>query len=215
MSQHAEYQPIDLAREAEFALGAIRVRPASREVIIEGQPEVFEPRVLQVLVALAQRRGNVVSRDELSARCWEGRAVGEDALNRCIARIRRLAQASGEFTVETIPRVGYRLVTVGASPTDVAIPPEPATSTPMPAPMPERRAGFAKRRSVAMFAALVVLVGAGAASAYFAWRNSRVIDVGLDEHVLSHLRFLLQWDGPHIITGTKRTKRVLRSLFDL
>src|SRR5882672_5191349 len=190
MSQHAEYEPIDLAREAEFALGAIRVRPASREVIIEGQPEVFEPRVLQVLVALAQRRGNVVSRDELSARCWEGRAVGEDALNRCIARIRRLAQASDEFTVETIPRVGYRLVTVvGASPTNGTITPGPATSAPMPSPMPERREGFAKRHVVAMFAALVVLVGGGAVSGYFAWRNSRVIDVGLDEHVVIVLPF--------------------------
>src|SRR5882672_4314754 len=112
MSHHAGQEPIDLAREAEFALGAIRVKPASREVIVGGQPEIFEPRVLQVLVALAQRRGAVVSRDELSARCWEGRAVGEDALTRCIARIRRLAESSGEFTVETIPRVGYRLVTV-------------------------------------------------------------------------------------------------------
>src|SRR5262245_21542931 len=110
MAQHAEQVFIDLAREAEFALGAVRVRPASREVIVGGQTEIFEPRVLQVLVALAQRNGSVVSRDELSTRCWEGRAVGEDALNRCIGRIRRLAQASGEFTVETIPRVGYRLV---------------------------------------------------------------------------------------------------------
>ena len=189
MSQHAEYESIDLAREAEFALGAIRVRPASREVIIEGQSEVFEPRVLQVLVALAQRRGNVVSRDELSARCWEGRAVGEDALNRCIARIRRLAQASGEFTVETIPRVGYRLVIAGASPIHETIPPEPASPAPIPSPMPERRAGFVRRHVVALFAALVVLVGVGAVSAYFAWRNSRVIDVGLNERVIIVLPF--------------------------
>ena len=199
MSQHAEYEPIDLAREAEFALGAIRVQPASREVIIEGQPEVFEPRVLQVLVALAQRRGNVVSRDELSARCWEGRAVGEDALNRCIARIRRLAQASGEFTVETIPRVGYRLATVGGTgPTEATMAPEPATSAPLQSPSPthEGRDGFAKRHARALLGVVVVLVGIATVSAYFAWRNSRVIEVGLDEHVVIVLPFKGLNDDP-------------------
>jgi len=35
--------------------------------------------------------------------------VGEDAVNRCIARIRRLAESHGGFAIETIPRVGYRL----------------------------------------------------------------------------------------------------------
>jgi DNA-binding winged helix-turn-helix (wHTH) protein/TolB-like protein len=111
MPEETEYKPIDLAREDGFQLGAIRVSPASREVIVEGQAQSFEPRVMQVLVALAQRRGSVVSREELSARCWKGRAVGDDALNRCIAHLRRLADASGNFKVETIPRVGYRLTT--------------------------------------------------------------------------------------------------------
>jgi adenylate cyclase len=42
--------------------------------------------------------------------------VGEDALNRVIGRLRRLAEglAVGVFTVETIAKVGYRLVTHGA-----------------------------------------------------------------------------------------------------
>jgi len=64
---------------------------------------------MQVLVALNRRRGDVVSRDELILSCWGGRAVGDDAINRCIARIRRLSETHGGFSVETIPRVGYRL----------------------------------------------------------------------------------------------------------
>ena len=70
----------------------MRVRPATREVAADGAPEALEPRVMQVLVALARRRGEVVSRDELILSCWGGRAVGDDAINRCIARIRRLAE---------------------------------------------------------------------------------------------------------------------------
>ncbi|MEO6280641.1 winged helix-turn-helix domain-containing protein [Roseateles sp.] len=101
--------PIDLARTPAFTLGATRVNPALREVVVAGQVEMLEPRVMQVLVALAEQRGQVISRDTLSQRCWSGRTVGDDALTRCIARVRRLAEASGDFNVETIPRVGYRL----------------------------------------------------------------------------------------------------------
>jgi DNA-binding winged helix-turn-helix (wHTH) protein/TolB-like protein len=102
-------QPVDLAREAAFTLGTVEVRPATREVVAGGVHEVLEPRVMQVLVALARRRGEVVSRDTLILSCWGGRAVGDDAINRCIARIRRLSETHGGFSLETIARVGYRL----------------------------------------------------------------------------------------------------------
>ncbi|HWY66350.1 MAG TPA: winged helix-turn-helix domain-containing protein [Rhizomicrobium sp.] len=116
-------QPIDLAREAAFSLGVIEVRPATREVVAGGVPEVLEPRVMQVLVALARRRAEVVSRDELILSCWGGRAVGDDAINRCIARIRRLAETHGGFFLETIPRVGYRLIEVAPATAPDAGPP--------------------------------------------------------------------------------------------
>jgi DNA-binding winged helix-turn-helix (wHTH) protein/TolB-like protein len=101
--------PIDLAREARFTLGGAEVRPATRELVADGRREVLEPRIMQVLVALARRRGEVVSRDELIAVCWGGRVVGEDSIHRCIAAIRRLAETWGGFSVETVARVGYRL----------------------------------------------------------------------------------------------------------
>jgi hypothetical protein len=48
MPEHPDYKPVDLAREAEFLLGATRVSPASRVVFVDGQPETFEPRVCHV-----------------------------------------------------------------------------------------------------------------------------------------------------------------------
>lgn len=101
-------EPIDLANETDFPLGRMQVRPSLREIAIGGRSEALEPRVMQVLVALAQRRGETVSRDTLFDRCWEGRVVGDDAMNRCISRLRRLA-GEGGFAIEAIPRVGYRL----------------------------------------------------------------------------------------------------------
>ena len=100
---------VDLAHEAPFDLGPLDVRPASLEVAAGDRREALEPRIMQVLVALARRRGEVVSRDDLIEACWDGRIVGEDAINRCTARLRRLAEAFGGFEVETVPRVGYRL----------------------------------------------------------------------------------------------------------
>lgn len=100
---------IILAGEPDFELGGAAVRPSSREIAFDGARETVEPRVMQVLVALARRRGEVVSRDELIHRCWEGRVVGEDAINRCLAKVRRITERMQGVTLETIPRVGYRL----------------------------------------------------------------------------------------------------------
>lgn len=83
---------VDLAATPDFALGALRISPATREVRGDGEPVTAEPRALQVLIALAQAQGRVVSRDALLQRCWDGRVRGEDAVNRAIAKARGLAE---------------------------------------------------------------------------------------------------------------------------
>ena len=104
--------PIVLARERPFRLGAVKVRPAAREIIGPRGREVLEPRVMQVLVALARARGETVTRDDLIASCWGGRIVGEDAITRVISRLRRHSEGVGRdgWTMETVTKVGYRLL---------------------------------------------------------------------------------------------------------
>ena len=48
---------VNLAHEADFALGAMQVRPSSREVVLDGKSQILQPRVMQVLVALGRRSG--------------------------------------------------------------------------------------------------------------------------------------------------------------
>ena len=104
-------RPVNLARESHFRLGALLIRPSLREVSAGARRQIIEPRVMQVLVALARMDGQVVSRDELIEACWGGRIVGEDAVNRCIGRLRRLAETfSDSFEIDTVARVGYRLM---------------------------------------------------------------------------------------------------------
>src|ERR1700691_5721401 len=101
---------VDLAHEPDFVLGAIEVRPSLRELAGDGWRETIDRRVMQVLVALARANGKVVSRDDLIESCWDGVIVGDEAINRCISRLRKAAEASGNaFSIETLSRVGYRL----------------------------------------------------------------------------------------------------------
>lgn len=102
---------INLAETPDFDLGGLRVSPAHRSVGEKGNQRELEPKVVQVLVALASARPEVVSRDRLIERCWDGRIVGDDALNRCIVALRHLAKeySPEPFEIETVPRVGYCL----------------------------------------------------------------------------------------------------------
>jgi DNA-binding winged helix-turn-helix (wHTH) protein len=124
----AARRPVDLAREPSFRLGGLVIEPGLREIVAaDGSRRVLEPRVMQVLVALARADGAIVSRDELIRTCWNGTIVGDDAINRPISLLRRIAEGAGHgaFRIETIPRVGYRLVP-GAASDD---PPTPSSAT--------------------------------------------------------------------------------------
>lgn len=70
---------------------------------------------MQVFVALARANGRILSRDDLVEICWAGRIVGEDAINRTLSRLRGvlLALDAKGFTIETITKVGYRLIVPG------------------------------------------------------------------------------------------------------
>ncbi|HWB98412.1 MAG TPA: winged helix-turn-helix domain-containing protein, partial [Bryobacteraceae bacterium] len=106
---------IHLAREPPFRLGDVSVYPATRQVVRHGRSETLEPRIMQVLVALFRADGRVVSRDDLTLSCWEGRVVSEHAINRVVSKLRRVAEADegASFAIETISKVGFRLTAPG------------------------------------------------------------------------------------------------------
>ena len=112
---------IVLAEVPDFRLGEVGVQASQRTIVAGSQTITLEPRVMQVLVLLAEEPMRVISRDEMIRRCWQGVVVGDDAIQRCVARLRRLAGQTGGFSIETLPKIGYRLV-----PEEVPFsPPEP------------------------------------------------------------------------------------------
>lgn len=101
--------PINLAASADFSVGVLRVRPSIRSIETDVETVTLEPRVMQVLMLLAEHPGQTVTRDDMITRCWGGIVVGEDAIQRCIGRLRRTAETIGGFEIETLSRIGYRL----------------------------------------------------------------------------------------------------------
>ncbi|HEY1606332.1 MAG TPA: winged helix-turn-helix domain-containing protein [Allosphingosinicella sp.] len=112
----ARRQRISLAGEPSRRLGPLTIEPSLRRIVHEdGREEFVEPRVMQVLVALLRADGATLSRDELVFACWDGRIVGDDAINRVLSRLRRVAEGIGGdcFRIETLTRIGYRLMRAG------------------------------------------------------------------------------------------------------
>jgi DNA-binding winged helix-turn-helix (wHTH) protein/tetratricopeptide (TPR) repeat protein len=101
----------DLALRPDLQLGPMLVSPSRRLVEGPGGSAHLEPLIMQVFLLLLDAGGKVVTRNELFDQCWGGVMVGDDSLNRAIAKVRRTGGhvAPGLFEIETIPRTGYRL----------------------------------------------------------------------------------------------------------
>ncbi len=106
---------IDLAHRDPFSLGITRIEPATRRIGVGDRDVTVQPRIMQVLLALVDARGSVVSRDDLARQCWTARFVAEDSLNAAIAELRKAFRSVGsdDVSVETIPKTGYRIVAPG------------------------------------------------------------------------------------------------------
>ena len=72
----------------------------------------LEPRVMDVLVALARRAGEVCTREDLLDAVWADTVVNEEALTRAVSEIRKAFgdRASDPSIVETIRGTGYRFI---------------------------------------------------------------------------------------------------------
>ena len=130
--------PPNPSLEHGFLLGELRIEPRTGEVAGPGGPQKLDPKVMDVLVLLAQHAGQMVLREDLLAQLWPNAVVTDDALSRCIYELRRqLSLAGGDeqyrAMLETVPKRGYRLNA------EITLPPAPAPTGPRP---PSKRQWF-------------------------------------------------------------------------
>jgi predicted ATPase/DNA-binding winged helix-turn-helix (wHTH) protein len=87
------------------------VRPAQRQLLVEGQPAVLGARAFDLLLALIERPGTLVSRHELLDAVWPGLVVEENNLAVQVGTLRKLL---GAEVIATIPGRGYRFTAAAA-----------------------------------------------------------------------------------------------------
>ena len=91
--------------------GPFRIDVANRELLMEGEAVGLTPKAFDTLLALVERRGRVVSREELVEAVWPGTFVTDGTLTQNIYTLRKILAADKTTRyLETVPRRGYRFV---------------------------------------------------------------------------------------------------------
>ena len=95
--------------------GCIEVRPALRQVRVDGKPVVLGSRAFDVMMALVERRDRLVSKAELMDAAWPGVIVEENNLSVQISALRR---ALGPDAIATVTGRGYRFTPAPTEPNE-------------------------------------------------------------------------------------------------
>jgi TolB-like protein/DNA-binding winged helix-turn-helix (wHTH) protein/tetratricopeptide (TPR) repeat protein len=96
----------------EFKVGAWLVEPSLNSVTCDGTTVRLEPKVMGVLLCLAEHPGQTVSRETLLQAVWPDTFVTDDVLKHSISELRRVFSddAREPRFIHTVSKRGYRLV---------------------------------------------------------------------------------------------------------
>jgi TolB-like protein/DNA-binding winged helix-turn-helix (wHTH) protein/Tfp pilus assembly protein PilF len=102
----------DLNCHSSFYVADWRIEPDTLRIFHASSEVKLEPKVMQVLVYLASKPGEVINREELESNIWAGRVVGYDALSNTIIKLRKAFGDSSRHPqfIKTIPKTGYQLI---------------------------------------------------------------------------------------------------------
>ena len=116
----------------EISFGPFRLDLRRPELRRGDQPVRIYRRPLAILCALAEAKGEIVSKHELMARLWPGRVVEEGNLHVQISALRKALDEhdGGHSLVATVPGRGYRLADRSS------LRPTPVAEGPLPPPLP-------------------------------------------------------------------------------
>src|SRR5215467_4569149 len=104
----------NVGRSMSVRFGAFEVDLEGRRLSKRGIPIALREQSFQVLAALMERPGEIVTREELRRRLWSSDTFVdfEVALNSAVSRLRDALGDSAESPsfIETVPKRGYRFV---------------------------------------------------------------------------------------------------------
>src|ERR1700704_4842946 len=98
---------------SSYRFGIFELQPNERRLLAGGEPVVLGPRAFDLLVALVERPGQLVTKEELLDCVWPKLVVEENNLQVQVSALRKIL---GQEAIATIPGRGYRFtVTLTAS----------------------------------------------------------------------------------------------------
>lgn len=106
----------------KVTLGRLTIDADALVIALDGQPLPAPPKVVELILALGERRGDVLTKEVLMERLWPQGYADDATLWQTIYLARKLLAKTGQATIETQPRRGYRLVCAEA---EVEIAPVP------------------------------------------------------------------------------------------
>jgi DNA-binding winged helix-turn-helix (wHTH) protein/tetratricopeptide (TPR) repeat protein len=148
---------------AGFWIDDCHIEPRQNRISRNGNEARLEPRVMDVLVCLAERAGEVVSRDTINDKVWGNVVVTDQAVTNCISELRHHLgdDRANHRVIETIPKRGYQLVALVRLTNEGAARPAMAETPPA-----------RPRRLHWTIAATVLIVAAATGIAWFTQRSS-------------------------------------------
>lgn len=109
--------------QSKFTFGGVEVDATERSLRVEGRPVALGGRAFDLLVALLERAGRLVGKDELLDAVW-GRTIVEEA--NLHVQVSALRKVLGAGAIATIPGRGYRFAFALDGPSSPpAVPPRP------------------------------------------------------------------------------------------
>lgn len=113
-------QAANLSADADqFKVGEFSVDASNNSLSLDGRTFRLEPKVMEVLRALARRQGETLTRGDLIDAVWRVEFGGDESLTRAVSILRKTFSAApgGGDYIETAPKRGYRLTApVSAAP---------------------------------------------------------------------------------------------------
>jgi DNA-binding winged helix-turn-helix (wHTH) protein/TolB-like protein len=101
-----------LPSRRRYEFGRFLLDAGQKVLFLDGRPVPLTPKATETLVALVERHGTLVTKDDLLRIVWPNAFVEENNLAQNISLLRRvLGEGSGGAPfIETVPRRGYRFV---------------------------------------------------------------------------------------------------------
>ncbi len=151
-----------VSKASKISLSGVEIHLDSRELVVRGKVKRLPWRAFDILLVLVENAGAVVPKEQLLKQVWGGVAVDDSNLTQAVAQIRKAVGeiADGTSYIETIPRIGYRIVAQAV----VSPVPEPEPTLPFrPAAQQAPRAA-ARRWTPAILAIALTTLVAGMAA---------------------------------------------------